>query len=59
MYKDAETKIKAELDVQLGNTETPGNTATAADGAGTEANPPPSSTDFFKDLRGERITNLK
>lgn len=33
MYKDAESKIKAELDKKLGNTEPP-NTATASDQAG-------------------------
>jgi len=57
MMKDAKTKLKAEEDAKLGNTEPP-NTTTAADSAGTEANPKPSGSDFFRDLEGERRTNL-
>ena len=57
MMKDAKTKLKAEEDAKLGNNEPP-NSATAADSAGTEANPRPSGSDFFRDLEGERRTNL-
>ncbi len=57
MYKDAESKIKAELDKKLGNT-TPPNTATASDGAGTEQ-PTNDGMEYLKNLRNQgRATKI-
>jgi hypothetical protein len=57
IYKDAESRVKAELDKKLGNTTLP-NTATASDGAGTAANEKDGS-EFLRSLKNEgRATRL-
>ena len=57
MYKDAETKIRAELDKKLANTEPP-NSATASDGAINERGDLPGTTQFLQDFQGKRVTRL-
>ncbi len=57
MYKDAESKVKAELDKKLGNAP-PLNTATASDGAGNDANKKPGHNDFKADIQGQRVTHF-
>lgn len=57
MYKDAESKVKAELDKKLENTTLP-NTATASDGAGSDK-PTSDGTEFMKFLNGQgRATRI-
>jgi hypothetical protein len=57
MYKDAESKVKAELDKKLENT-TPPNTATASDGAQGDK-PNNDGTEFMKFLTGQgRATKI-
>ena len=55
MYKDAESKLNAELDAKLANT-TPPNTATASDGAGGVQNEN-TGVNAARDLKGSgRVT---
>lgn len=56
VIKDAQTKLRAELDKELGNTDLP-NTATASDQAGTR-DEKPGWERFIDDQRGYRVSKL-
>lgn len=58
MYKDAETKVKAKLEAEVGNTGLPvQNTATASDGAGGVTKKP-SHQEFLEDQQNSRVKTL-
>jgi len=55
--KDAETKLQAKIDTELGNTQLP-NTATASDGAGVNPQELQGYSKFLQDQKGNRVTKL-
>lgn len=57
MRKDAETKIKAEYEAKLGNTQLP-NTATASDGLPSGQSGRSGHADFKRDNQGDRVRQL-
>jgi hypothetical protein len=57
MYKDAETKVKKQLDEKLGNTVLP-NTSTASDDAGNAGSGRPGVSEFRRDNFGTRVRQI-